>query len=91
MVIAYLHYLSLGRTTPLAAFVFVICCFLTGIAASMPFLIDELKGRPSVARLTTVDFHYFFAVVICFSLVVAALVAVVTAIEKRGEWFNHRR
>jgi len=33
----------------------------------------------------------FFIAIVCLSLVVAAFVAVVAAIEHRNEWFNHLR
>lgn len=89
MIVGYLHSLSLGRTSPLAAFAFVISTAVIGIGAGLPYLIGELQGKAFVQNISDEDMNQFFVATPCYGMVVAAIVAVIAAIENRDVWFNH--
>lgn len=91
MITVYLHILSLGRTSPLAAFAFIISTAVIGLVAGLPYLVAELKEKEWVSRITQSEINDFFVAIPCYAMVVAGVVAVIVAIDNRDEWFNHLR
>ncbi len=84
MVVVYLHHLSLGRTSPLAAFAFVFSTVVLAAGVGLPYLVREVKGYKQ-----HIDMISFFTVMPCYGMAVAGVVAVIAAYNNRDLWFNH--
>lgn len=89
LTIGYLHRLSQGRTSPLAAFAFVLVGPVAGTTIGVGYAILGKLKRVYVSHITYEVIQEFCLTMICAGLVAGAIVAVLAAIEKRQEWFNH--
>lgn len=89
LIIAYLHSRSLGRTTPLASFAFVGFLAISSLASIFPYMAMEIQGKNSIPNVAEDEIQHLILAVVCASLVAACVVAIVTAVIKREEWFNH--
>ena len=90
----YLHRLSEGRTSPVAAFSFVAFVAASILAVGGPYVVAELDaqyahGRPVRDAITRDDVSTFYRFVFCLSLMGSACVTAVVAYFKRDIWFNH--
>ena len=96
MVVLYLHHLSSGRTSPLAAFSFVIATILIAAVAGLPYVVREIKEnkhQPNPARQVNkrkrdIDMPTFCTVTSCYGMAVAGIVTVFAAYENRDLWFD---
>lgn len=90
----FLHLLSEGRTSPLAAFSFVAFAAVGILVVGGPYVIVELnaqyaRGISVQDKITSDDVSTFFLNVFVTSLILSACVTGVAAYVKRDTWFNH--
>ena len=85
MILAYLHRLSEGRTSPIAAFTCVGAWALAAALGGAPFVLAALRGSESVRTITDEHFNYFFVTTFSIGLSIAALAAIIAAYDKRHE------
>ncbi len=95
VIIFVLHVKSKGRTSSVAAGAFIIFGPVLGVVINSWQTIREAGWRESFDRmsdaLTNADLKELSVRVICMGLAAAAIAAIVAAIVKRDEWFNHLR
>ena len=62
---------------------------MLGVVIGLFFAVDEADGKEYTRQITSEMIESYIVAMASIGLIVAAVVAVIVAIEKRDAWFNH--